>query len=349
MSEFLPDYRHILDAVYNKTPKRLPLYEHSINTGFMEKVLDRELGSLLAGDLNDKIEYFRIYCQFHKNYGYDSVSFECCVTELVQGGKGLCGLTTGLVNNKEDIEKFDWAELAAQCKTEFKLYFDALSKSLPPGMKAVGGIGNGIFEIAQDFIPYTEFVYLQFDDPQGYQLLIRNIGLLLMDVWTWLLENYQETFAICRFGDDLGFKTSTLLNPVAIINDIIPQYQKVIDLIHSYNKPFLLHCCGYIFDLMDNLIDQAKIDAKHSNEDQIAPFNVWLEKYGHKIGNFGGIETNILCLSSEAETKAYVTDVCKYSQGYGGVAIGSGNQISDYIEVANFIAMTEAVREYRGE
>ena len=34
---------------------------------------------------------------------------------------------------------------------------------------------------------------------------------------------------------------------------------------------------------MDELIENVGINAKHSNEDQIAPFPVWAEKYGDKI------------------------------------------------------------------
>jgi uroporphyrinogen decarboxylase len=37
---------------------------------------------------------------------------------------------------------------------------------------------------------------------------------------------------------------------------------------------------------MENLINISKIDAKHSNEDQIAPFSEWVNRYGDRIGNF---------------------------------------------------------------
>lgn len=43
-----------------------------------------------------------------------------------------------------------------------------------------------------------------------------------------------------------------------------------------YNKYINLSC--QLFDVMDDIINIAKIDAKHSNEDQIAPFPVWVEK-----------------------------------------------------------------------
>jgi uroporphyrinogen decarboxylase len=93
------------------------------------------------------------------------------------------------------------------------------------------------------------------------------------------------------------------------------------------------------------LIDNVKIDAKHSNEDDIAPFNVWLEKYGNRIGNFGGIDMNVVVLKSPLEIKEYVKNVYHYSKGYKGIAIGTGNQISPYVPPENFIGLTEAVRE----
>ena len=48
---------------------------------------------------------------------------------------------------------------------------------------------------------------------------------------------------------------------------------------------------------MDDLIE-LKIDAKHSNEDDIAPFIKWVDTYSSRIGLFGGIDVNTLCLKS---------------------------------------------------
>ena len=36
---------------------------------------------------------------------------------------------------------------------------------------------------------------------------------------------------------------------------------------------------------MEDLITDVGIDAKHSNEDQIAPFPEWVRRYGDRIGN----------------------------------------------------------------
>ena len=151
-----------------------------------------------------------------------------------------------------------------------------------------------------------------------------------------------------RFGDDLGFKSNTLLSSDDIINHIIPQYKRIIDEVHRYNKPFLLHSCGCIFNVMDELI-AAGIDAKHSNEDQIAPFPVWVKKYGDRIGNFGGIDTDAVCRLNRQEMKEYITDVVAKSKGHGGFAFGSGNSIPGYVPVDNYLTMNEIIRELRGE
>jgi len=45
----------------------------------------------------------------------------------------------------------------------------------------------------------------------------------------------------------------------------------------------------------------AGIDAKHSNEDAIAPYGRWIELFGRRIGLFGGIDVDVLCRKKPAE------------------------------------------------
>ena len=84
-------------------------------------------------------------------------------------------------------------------------------------------------------------------------------------------------------------------------------------------------------------------------EDQIAPFPVWVERYGEKIGNFGGIDTDAVCRLSKPELKEYITEVIAKCKGHGGFAFGSGNSIPSYVPVDQFLAMNEIIRELRGE
>jgi uroporphyrinogen-III decarboxylase len=170
---------------------------------------------------------------------------------------------------------------------------------------------------------------------------------LYVTLWTELNQKYNDIFAFYRMGDDLGFKTSTLLEPETIRKFILPQYKRVIDLIHSNDKKFLLHSCGYIFGIMDDIINLG-IDAKHSNEDQIAPFEKWIELYNDRIGLFGGFDLNLLILNKYDDIYREVlekgTKFRSMTKGYG---LGSGNSIPGYIPVKGFQAMVDAVKEIR--
>ena len=55
-----------------------------------------------------------------------------------------------------------------------------------------------------------------------------------------------------RFGDDLGYKDNTLISAKDIRRLVIPAYRPIIELVHSYNLPFLLHSCGLGFSTKPN-------------------------------------------------------------------------------------------------
>lgn len=187
------------------------------------------------------------------------------------------------------------------------------------------------------------------EDPELYEDMFRKIGENNLKIWRRFLREYGDIYCVCRFGDDLGFRSNTLLPTEDIRTLIIPQYRRIVDAVHQAGKPFLLHSCGRIFNVMEDLIRDVGIDAKHSNEDAIAPFPVWVEKYSDRIGNFGGIDTDAVCRLDEPSMREYITDVVEQCKGHGGFAFGSGNSIPDYVPVDNYLMMNRIIRELRGE
>lgn len=346
---FQCDYRNLVDAARRVRPRRMPLYEHNIYPNVVEAALGRSLGDPAAPDGAGKRAYFAAYCAALAELGYDTVSFEGCVTELIQGGEALCGRAGPLFTCRADIEKYDWAALPEAYFRRFEADFDALAASLPPGMKAVAGVGNGVFECIQDFVPLTDLAYLEADDPEAFDLLWRKVADLLAAIWERFIPRWGDAYCIFRTGDDLGFKSSLLMKPETVRRHVVPAYARIAELAHRAGKPFLLHSCGKIFDVMDDIIAGAGIDAKHSNEDGIAPFREWLERYGSRIAVFGGIDMDLLCRESPAAIAERVAEVTAAAAPYPGFALGSGNQIADYVPAEGFLAMVEAGRRARGE
>jgi uroporphyrinogen decarboxylase len=347
--EFKPDYRNLENAARNIEAERFPLYEHLISHNVMEEITGARFAHLWNGSDRDLDEYFRNYCNFFKLMGYDTVSFEMCIGGILPGGGALGGHIKGVIQEREDFENYPWDTLCDSYFREYGRYFEALRRNMPEGMKAVGGVGNGIFECVQELVGYQDLCYMRADDEELYRELFARIGETNLSIWKRFLKEFGDIFCVCRFGDDLGFKSNTLLSAADIRELVVPQYKKIIDVIHAAGKPFLLHSCGCIFNVMDDMIDVAGIDAKHSNEDQIAYFPVWVEKYGDKIGNFGGIDTDAVCRLPEDKMEAYIRDVVGKCVGHGGFAFGSGNSIPDYVPAQQFLTMNRIVRTIRGD
>jgi uroporphyrinogen decarboxylase len=132
-----------------------------------------------------------------------------------------------------------------------------------------------------------------------------------------------------------------------IRNLILPQYKRVIDLIKQAGKPFLWHSCGNVLSIMDDVITLG-IDAKHSNEDAIAPFDKWISLYGDRIGLLGGIDVDFLCTQDAGEiTKTVFEKGKRFRMTAQGYALGSGNSIPDYVPVDGYLALVEAANQIR--
>jgi len=346
---FQPDYRHMLAVMDNRRPARLPVYEHLINPPVIEAVLGLKFADLQRGGPRELDEYFRHYCRFWQEMTYDTVSYEVTITETLPGGGALLGERPGPIQTRADFERYPWDGLPEIYWQAAAPRFDALLANLPPGMQALGGVGNGVFEISEDLVGYQYLAYMQIDDPQLYADLYVRIGDVMIAIWARFLERYAHGFAVCRMGDDLGFKTATLVAPSTLRRHVLPQYRRVIAQVRAAGKPFLLHSCGNIFAVMDEIIAMG-INAKHSNEDIIAPFDVWIARYNDRIGLLGGIDLALLCVHTPEETYQTVLERGRrYRRAARGYALGSGNSIPEYVPIENYLAMLRAAQTLRAE
>jgi hypothetical protein len=343
---FQPDYTNILKVVQNKRPDYLPLYEHHIDAPFISKVVGEDLS---AEGLNGaELEaYYRKIIGFWKDMTYDAFDYEAAICDILPGHGAILGGMKGPVQTRGDFNSYPWEDIPLIFKEAYIPHLEAIRKTLPAGMKAYGGCGYGIFEASQDLVGYEPLCVMQCMDPELFAELFVRIGDLWSELWSWLIKNYSDIFVFFRMGDDLGHKTSTMLDPEIIKTHILPQYRRIIDLVHHSGKKFLLHSCGKIFPLMEDIISLG-IDAKHSNEDQIAPFSQWIKKYAERIGLFGGFDMNELILNEYdyvfEKVRREGTQFRAMANGYG---LGSGNSIPDYMNVDGFMAMVDAVKAIR--
>ena len=345
-STFQPDYTNLLAVLNNQRPARIPLYEHHIDAPFISKVSGREIE--LQGDKpNDYEEYYRQLTSFWKDMTYDGFDYEAAICDIIPDHGAIMGGRPGPIQTRDDFNKYPFDDIPRIFWESYIPHLDAIRKVMPAGMKAFGGCGYGVFETSQDLVGYEYLCVMQYLDPDLFRDIFLKIGDLYEKLWTEMMKTYGDLFVFCRMGDDLGFKTATLLEPDTIRTHILPQHKRVIDIVHKSGKKFLLHSCGNIFEIMDDIIALG-IDAKHSNEDEIAPYEKWIELYGDRIGLFGGIDVNILCQNSYEDVfKIVLEKGRKYRNMANGYGIGSGNSIAEYVSVDGFMGMIDAVNALR--
>ena len=142
-------------------------------------------------------------------------------------------------------------------------------------------------------------------------------------------------------GDDLGFKTSSMFSPEYLRKRVFPWHKKFSDVTHKYGKTFWYHCCGYKDNIIEDLIENVKIDVLHSFEESCCPVTNYVKKYGDKIGFCGGIDMDKLSRSDEPELREYIRNVLDIGMDNGRHVLGSGNSVSNYIPVNNYLVMLD--------
>lgn len=113
----------------------------------MERISGVKFAHYLDEDLD---RYFYHYNHFCKEMGYDVVTFEGVITEILPNGGALGGHKEGAIKTMEDFKNYPWDEIEGLYFEKFSPMFTALRNQMPEGMKAIGGVGNGIFECVQD-------------------------------------------------------------------------------------------------------------------------------------------------------------------------------------------------------
>jgi uroporphyrinogen decarboxylase len=154
-----------------------------------------------------------------------------------------------------------------------------------------------------------------------------------------------ETVGALISNDDWGFKTSTMLSPADLRRYVFPWHKKIVKTIHSAGTPAILHCCGNLEQVMDDIIDDLGYDAKHSFEDVIMPVEEAYEKWGSRIAILGGIDVDFMCRSTPGQVEQRCRAMLARTDKKGGYALGTGNSVPEYVPYDNYIAMINCVRK----
>jgi len=139
----------------------------------------------------------------------------------------------------------------------------------------------------------------------------------------------------------MGYRTGTMMSPAFLREHVFPWLKRYADLAHSHGKLLLLHSCGNLLEIMDELIGQVGIDGYHSFQDVIVPVQEFQRRYGARVAVLGGVDVDRLARLSAEELRGYCRRILDECMPRGRYVFGSGNSVTNYIPPENYLAMME--------
>jgi len=352
-----PDYRRLITVLKREgEPDKVPFYEHFVDKEVIETILGETLpipkiipepNQNLSPEL--KVKYISILIKFYRKMGYDYVPLEVNLhlpranklrtkdtAPLSRDVREWQDENRGEIETMEDFKAYPWP---SPDEAADLTYFEILERLLPEDMGIVGGVSGGVFEHVSwlmGLVPLCKALYI---DRPLVEKMFEKIGSIIVRVDEEIVKT-RKLIAL-RMGDDMGYKKGTFLPPEILRKYVFPWQKKCAEIAHSRGLPFILHSCGNLKKVMSDLIDYVGIDAKHSYEDEIEPVWEAKSKYGDKIAILGGVDVDKLCRMQTEPFRKYVRQILERCAPGGGYALGSGNTITNYTPIENYIAMLD--------
>lgn len=257
-----------------------------------------------------------------------------------EGGRNFQDEHRGPIATWEEFAAYPWPTAEQMNTTALEWY----EKNLPDDMCIIGGLASHFSEYINWLMGYETLCYALFEQRDLVQAIADKIGELNRELIKRLLQ--FSRVKIVWGSDDMGFRSGTLISPKDMRAFVLPGHKEAAAMAHAAGRPYILHSCGNLSTIMDDLINDVKIDGKHSFEDTIESVIEDKKTIGQHIALLGGIDVDFLCRASEAQIRERVRQTLKACQPGGGYCLGTGNSVANYVPLDNYLAMLDEGRKY---
>ena len=263
---------------------------------------------------------------------------DTAVQAQTHGERSWINESKGPITSMEEFEKYPWPD----GKTWDTSTLEWLEKNLPDDMCIAGRQGH-FCEYLCWLMGYETLCYALYEQRDLVQAITDKV-LELEEAATKVLLQSRRV-KIMWASDDLGFKTGPMISPKDMRQFVFKGHKRLAELTHRAGLPYLLHACGNRRDILEDLIEDVKLDAIHSWEDTIELITDAKRNYGHRLSLIGGLDVDFLCRSSEDAIRSRVRDTVKVCQPGGGFCLGTGNSVANYIPMDSYLAMLDEGRK----
>ena len=352
-----PDAGRFVDTLMGRRAGPPPLIEYIVDPTVLKPIVTGLLGREWVGEPTDRASmkaWLDNFIAFWHRMGYDFVRLEIGlpfaerrilhddVVARSDHQRAWNDQHQGAIASWEDFERYPWP--SPEDVDLFPLEY--VCAHLPEGMGLVTCHAAGVFEHVSQIMSIEALCIASCEQPELVAAVFDKVGTLLLAYYKRLFE-LDKLCAILQ-GDDMGFRTGTLVAPDDMKRYALPWHRQLARLTHEAGLPYFLHSCGNLAAIIDDLIDDVGIDGKHSFEDAIVPVEVFQERYGARIAVLGGLDINRLSAGTSGEVRAHTRYLIETCGPRGRYAIGSGNSIPSYVPAENYLAMLDETHDVNG-
>ncbi len=243
-----------------------------------------------------------------------------------------------------DIKKHTWPDKHTQKFSHYPLEIAkhadrAIIGVFTWGAYHIAAHVRGIHDLMLDFALRKDYVHH----------LIGTIADIGYDFLQNMLSNYGEGVDIVYMADDYCSHQAPFFSPADFNEFVVPYLTKYVNLVHQYNKKFLLHVCGAVRPLLPAIIDCGvdMLEPIQTRATGMEPAGLKRD-FGKDICFYGGMDLQRVLRSDNVDVvrdeARRLIDILGVDGGY---IFGPGHT---YIQIdapiKNILAMYETAVEY---
>ncbi len=220
----------------------------------------------------------------------------------------------------------------------------AMNRAL--GEKAVAVLGGvtGPLTLTWFLIGYENLCMCLYDDPPFLQDLVE----IAVDFAVKGINRMAEAGVDAMIlSDDYGASAQGLLRPQQFKAIYKPGLKKITDCIKANHLPVFLHCCGRVYDYLDDMV-QIGVEAYHPLQRTAGMDLARVKKqYGDRLCLVGNIDSSrTLPFGTPEQVEAETLEALRIAAPGFGYILASDHSLHDGIPVKNILRMFNVARKH---
>ena len=205
-----------------------------------------------------------------------------------------------------------------------------------------GGVG---YQIITSRVHPDGLLESMLTDPEWVKDMIDTQTELVLGMLSMLVEeDYEIDGYWC--SDDLGYRNGLMFSPRIYRELVMPAHKRVCDYCHSQGLIAVLHTCGNVNEVMDDLIE-AGWDCLQPLEVKAQMDVIALKRqYGDRLALMGGIDVRVMAEGTDEELEEEIRSKLMVAKEQGGYIYHSDHSVPDDVSFQRYQRVIELVHQY---